>query len=144
MLASLNKVILIATVSRDPEIKTSNKGFFGSLRVAIPTLKKNTTDGNYTDDWFWIKVFNKRAEFCDKYIRSGMQLYIEGRLSNRKYKDEYNNDRSVLEIIADNVQILGRKSDYENTAPEQQTYASTSKSRPPISDWPDHEVPSYR
>lgn len=141
MLASLNKVILIATVSRDPEIKTSNKGFFGSLRVAIPTLKKNT-DGNYTEDadCFWIKVFNKRAEFCDKYIRKGMQLYIEGHFSNRKYKDEYNNDRSVLEIIADNVQILGRKSDYENT----QTYAPASKNRPPISDWPDHEVPSYR
>jgi len=110
---SVNKVILVGNVGKDPEVKHLDKG------VAVANFSLATTE-NYlakngekvsTTEWHNIVVWRGLAEFAEKYITKGKQLYIEGRLRTRSWDDKEGNKRYTTEIYADTVQMLGRKED---------------------------------
>lgn len=117
---SLNKVMLIGNVGKDPEVRYldgNNNPNSGSTKVATFTL---ATTERYRDrngelrentEWHNIVAWRNSADVAEKYIRKGTQLYIEGKLRTRSWTDQTGNKRYTTEITVDNLQLLGRKSD---------------------------------
>jgi single-strand DNA-binding protein len=111
---SLNKVMLIGNIGRDPEVKTLD-GNNGSQKVATFTLatgeKYKDRNGELREntEWHNIVAWRNLADICEKYIRKGMQVYIEGRIRTRSWQDKDGNTRYTTEIMADNLQMLGKK-----------------------------------
>ena len=104
---SVNKVILIGYVGRDPEIRFPQPGY----RMAIMSLAPNETYGNpptEVTEWHQLVMNQKNAELAEKYIRKGTRLYVEGRLRTREYDDKFKIRRRITEILVDRVELLGR------------------------------------
>ncbi len=108
--------MLIGNVGRDPEVRYLD-GQGGNAKVAQFTL---ATTERYRDrnnelrentEWHNIVAWRGNADVCEKYVRKGTQLYIEGRIRTRSWDDQTGNKRYTTEIIADSVQLLGKKSD---------------------------------
>ncbi len=108
--------MLIGNVGRDPEVRYLD-GQGGSTKVATFTL---ATTERYRDrnnelrentEWHNIVAWRGNADVCEKYVRKGTQLYIEGRIRTSSWDDQTGNKRYTTEIIADTVQLLGKKSD---------------------------------
>ena len=128
---SLNKVMLIGNVGKDPDVRYLD-GNSGQAKVATFTL---ATTERYRDrnnevrentEWHNIVAW-RSADVVEKYVRKGTQLYIEGRLRTRAWDDQTGNKRYTTEIVVDNLQLLGRKSEnpggqggYQQSAPAQQ------------------------
>jgi single-strand DNA-binding protein len=116
-MASLNKVILVGNLGRDPELKSTPSGS-KVLEINIATTERfKDKDGNFQDqtDWHKIVMWNQKAEYVAQNTRKGSSLYVEGKLRYRKYTDKEGNERTVTEILADNVTIIGgRASSSEN------------------------------
>ena len=113
---SLNKVMLIGNVGRDPEVRYLD-GNSGNAKVATFTL---ATTERYRDrngetrentEWHNIVAWRGNADVAERFIRKGTQLYIEGRIRTRSWDDQNGNKRYTTEIIVDNLQLLGKKSD---------------------------------
>jgi single-strand DNA-binding protein len=110
---SVNKVILVGNVGKDPEVKYLDKG------NVVATFSLATTDRGYTTaagvvipertDWHNIVMWKGLAEIAEKYIRKGSQIYIEGKIRTRNYDDSNGVKRYVTEIFADNMQLLGKR-----------------------------------
>lgn len=117
---SLNKVMLIGNIGRDPEVKTLD-GNNGSQKVATFTLatgeKYKDRNGELQEktEWHNIVAWRNLADICEKYIRKGMQVYIEGRIRTRSWQDKDGNTRYTTEIMADNLQMLGRRDEPRTT-----------------------------
>lgn len=105
-MASLNRVILIGNLTRDPELRfTPNGAPVANFGIAINRRKRaDGSDGGV--DFFNIVAWNKTAELCGDYLSKGRPVAIEGRLQSRSYEVE-GQKRNVVEVIADNVQFLG-------------------------------------
>ena len=108
--------MLIGNVGRDPEVRYLD-GNSGQAKVATFTLA--TTD-RYRDrngetrentEWHNIVAWRNTAEVVEKYVKKGTQVYIEGRIRTRSWDDQTGNKRYTTEIIADTLQLLGKKSD---------------------------------
>ena len=113
---SLNKVMLIGNVGRDPEVRYLD-GNSGNAKVATFTL---ATTERYRDrngetrentEWHNIVAWRNTADVVEKFVKKGTQLYIEGRIRTRSWDDQTGNKRYTTEIIADTLQLLGKKSD---------------------------------
>ncbi len=113
---SLNKAMLIGNVGRDPEVRYLD-GQGGNTKVATFTL---ATTERYRDrnnelrentEWHNIVAWRGNADVCERYVKKGTQLYIEGRIRTRSWDDQTGNKRYTTEIIADTLQLLGKKSD---------------------------------
>ena len=113
---SLNKVMLIGNVGRDPEVRYLD-GNSGNAKVATFTL---ATTERYRDrngetrentEWHNIVAWRGNADVAERFIRKGTQLFIEGRIRTRSWDDQNGNKRYTTEIIVDNLQLLGKKSD---------------------------------
>lgn len=132
-MASVNKVILIGNLGRDPDIRYGSESgqMFGSFSIAT-TSRRRAPDGSYSEetDWHRISVFGKQAEFVKNYLRKGLQVYVEGRLRNRKY-DKDGQTIYVTDIWADSVQILGRKADNTNFENQGSSAQSSNFTTPP-------------
>ena len=117
---SVNRVFLIGNVGKDPEVRQAD----GGLKVASFTLatteRYKAKDGSYKDntEWHNIVAWRGTAEVVEKFVKKGTPLYVEGRIRTRSWDDQQGNKRYVTEIIADNVQLLGKK---EDSQPAQQT-----------------------
>ncbi len=115
---SLNKVMLIGNVGRDPEVRYLDQGSAQagqSTKVATFTLA--TTD-RYRDragelrentEWHNLVLWRQLADLAEKYIRRGSQIYVEGHIRTRSYNDQQGQKKYMTEIVADNVQLLGRR-----------------------------------
>jgi len=112
----VNKVILIGNVGKDPIIRNVNE----STPVASFTLATNEvykdSQGNLqkNTEWHNIVAWRNLAQLAEKYIRKGSQIYVEGRLKSRTYTDKDNQQRTIVEILADKIQLLGKKEGDEN------------------------------
>jgi len=108
-MASVNKVILIGNLTKDPEVRylPSGKGVCNFSVATNETWKDS--EGKKVDhaEFHNISVFDKLAEICGQYLKKGAPAYLEGRLRTRKWQDKSGNDRYTTEIIADKVQFLG-------------------------------------
>lgn len=103
MAGSVNKVILIGNVGRDPEVRSTQDGSkFANLSVATSETWKDKLTGEKKDrtEWHRVVVFNSAlAEFVEKYVTKGMKLYIEGQLQTRKWQDQSGADRYTTEVV---------------------------------------------
>lgn len=114
-MASLNRVILIGNLTRDPELRfTPNGTPVASFGIAVNRRWTNKQGERQEGvDFFNIVVWGKLAELCGDYINKGSPVAIDGRLQNRTWQTEDGAKRSVIEIVAENVQFLGKKTDRE-------------------------------
>jgi single-strand DNA-binding protein len=106
---SVNKVILIGNLGRDPEVRfTSNGRAVARFSVATSEVWKDA-EGNRQErtEWHNIVVWGKQGETCAQYLAKGRQVYVEGSIRNSSYDDKSGNKRYVTEIIAQRVRFLG-------------------------------------
>ena len=124
---SLNKAMLIGNVGKDPEVRYLD-GSNGQAKVATFTL---ATTERYRDrngetrentEWHNIVAWRSTADVVEKFVKKGTQVYIEGRIRTRSWDDQTGNKRYTTEIIADNLQLLGKRA--ENPAGVQGGYAA--------------------
>ena len=109
-MASVNKVILIGNLGRDPEVRYSPNGAaVCTLSIATMRAWKNRESGERQEETEWHRVtfYERLAEVAGEYLKKGRPVYIEGRLKTRKYTDKDGAERSVTEVIADSMQLLG-------------------------------------
>lgn len=109
-MAGVNKVILVGNLGADPEIRSLESGVkVARLRVATSDSYTNK-EGHKIDqtEWHSVTVWRGLAEICEKYLSKGRQVYLEGKLQTRQWKDKEGNDRYTTEIVADTMQMLGR------------------------------------
>ena len=122
---SLNKVMLIGNVGRDPEVRylDGNNPNQGATKVAQFTL---ATTERYRDrngelrentEWHNIVAWRNSADVAEKFIRKGTQVYIEGKLRTRSWTDQTGNKRYTTEVAVDNLQLLGKREPSGPSAP---------------------------
>ncbi|MBE0598819.1 MAG: single-stranded DNA-binding protein [Desulfuromonadales bacterium] len=107
---SVNKVILVGNLGKDPELRYTPSG------AAVATFSLATSErfkdksGQMQEktEWHNIVCWRQLAEICGKYLHKGKQVYIEGRIQTRSYDDKEGNKRYMTEIVADQMQMLGR------------------------------------
>lgn len=112
-MASLNKIIIIGHLGRDPESRYMPSGEqVTSISVATTESWKDKS-GNKQEqtEWHRISFFGKLAEIAGQYLKKGSQVYVEGRIRTRKYTDRDGIERYATEIIGDRMQMLGGKPD---------------------------------
>ncbi len=106
---SVNKVILIGNLGRDPEVRyMPNGGAVANITVATSeTWKdKNTGQNQERTEWHRVVMFRRLGEIAGEYLKKGMKVYIEGKLQTRKWQDQSGQDRYTTEIVADQMQML--------------------------------------
>ncbi|MFT3718527.1 single-stranded DNA-binding protein [Pseudorhodoferax sp.] len=109
-MASVNKVILVGNLGRDPEVRTfPSGGRVANVRIATTEQWRDKQSGEQRELTEWHNVvFNDRlAEIVEQYLRKGSQVYVEGSLRTRKWQDQSGQDRYTTEIRADRMQMLG-------------------------------------
>src|SRR5258705_10952184 len=110
-MASVNKVIIVGNVGRDPELRYTQSGQpVASFSIATNERFKDK-EGNWKDrtEWHRIVAWARLAEICGEYLRKGSQVYVEGRIQTRDWEDKEGNKRQTTEIIALSMQMLGRR-----------------------------------
>ena len=108
-MANLNRVFMIGNLTRDPELRYIPSG----QAVATFSIAMNrvyTTNGERKEDVSFVRVVTwaKRAEVCAKYLKKGSPVFVEGRLQSRSWETQDGQKRSILEVVANNVQFLSR------------------------------------
>ena len=110
----VNKVILVGNVGIDPEVRTLEGGA-KVARIRLATTERlydrASNETKEHTEWHTITLWRGLADVVDRYVRKGTQLYIEGRLRTREWMDKDNNKRYTPEILADTMNLLGRRSD---------------------------------
>jgi single-strand DNA-binding protein len=135
-MASVNKVILIGNLGRDPEVRYMPSG------DAVATLNLATTEkwkdksgeAQEQTEWHRISFFGRQAEICGEYLRKGSSIYVEGRLQTRKWTDKEGVERYSTEIRGDRMQMLGGRSGatgFDNTAREPEPATAPSAAGKP-------------
>lgn len=144
---SLNKAQLIGNVGKDPDVRYLDSG------VAVATFPLATTDRAYTlpngtqvperTEWHNIVLWRGLAETAEKYVHKGDKLYIEGKIRSRSYDDQNGVKRYVVEIFADNMEMLTPRSAQpapaqpaQSAAPQQSAPAQSSQSADASHDLP--------
>jgi single-strand DNA-binding protein len=131
-MASVNKVILVGNLGRDPKTSVGSSGK-SYCRFSLATTDKFKDEER--TEWHNIVLFDRLAEIADQYLRKGRQVYIEGRIQTRKYQDkETGQDRYMTEIIGQTMQMLGNRpagEDYEaRPAAQPRQAARPAQARP--------------
>jgi len=109
-MASINKVILIGNLGRDPEVRYTPSGAaVCNITVATSRSWKDKTSGDKVEETEWHRVvfYDRLAEIAGEYLKKGRSVYVEGRLKTRKWQDKEGKDNYTTEVIADNMQMLG-------------------------------------
>ena len=119
MAGSVNKVIIIGNLGRDPEVRSfANGGKVVNLRIATSETWRDRNSGERKErtEWHSVAIFNENlAKIAEQYLRKGSTVYIEGQLETRKWQDQSGQDRYTTEIVlrpyAGNLTLLGGKQD---------------------------------
>ena len=111
-MASVNKVILIGNLGRDPETRyTADGAAVTNITIATSDRWKDKATGEMKEatEWHKIAFFGRLAEIAGEYLKKGRPVYVEGKLRTRKWQDKEGQDRYTTEVIADNMQMLGSR-----------------------------------
>jgi single-strand DNA-binding protein len=108
-MASVNKVILIGNLGRDPETRYTTGGdAVTNLRIATTeTWKDKSGEKQEKTEWHTVVLFGRQAEIAGEYLKKGRSVYIEGRLQTRKYTDKEGVEKYSTEVVGDRMQLLG-------------------------------------
>ena len=131
---SVNKVILIGNVGKDPEVRYFDNG--GSVaNFTMATTERGYTAANGTQvpdrtEWHNIVLWRGLAEIAEKYIRKGTKVYIEGKIRTRSYDDSQGNKRYVTEVWGDQMELLSSRPDGQNTSAQSSQPPATGTTTP--------------
>ncbi len=112
-MAGVNKVIIVGNVGRDPEVRQTKSGeHVCTFSVATSERWKDKSgEPQEKTEWHRVVAWARLAEICGEYLRKGKQVYVEGRLQTREWEDKEGNKRYTTEIVANTMQMLGRRGD---------------------------------
>lgn len=133
-MASVNKVILIGNLGKDPEVRVTQDGeTVTSITLATTESWKDKSSGGKKEatEWHRVVFFRKLAEIVGQYLKKGSQVYIEGSLKTRKWKDQSGQDRYTTEIVANEMTMLGSKS--STTSPSNSSASIITSVKPKAS-----------
>jgi single-strand DNA-binding protein len=116
IMAGVNKVILIGNLGKDPEVRYLEGGIaVANFPMATTeTFRDKNGNKNEQTEWHQIVLWRKLAEVAEKFLKKGMQVYIEGKIRSRSWEDKEGNKRYTTEIFGDSLTILSRKDDQNN------------------------------
>lgn len=138
MVRGLNKVQIIGNLGRDPEMRYTPSGTAVTNFTVAVGRQRRTADNQFVDEteWFRVVTWEKLAETCDKWLHKGSQVYIEGRLQTRKYNDKDGVERTAVELIANEMIMLGQRSDNsgDGGAGTERQAAGSATERPRMGD----------
>lgn len=155
-MASVNKVIIIGNLGRDPEVRYLPSGEAVANFSVATTEKWKDKSGEMQEqtEWHRVSFFGRQAEICGEYLRKGSSVYVEGRLQTRKWTDKDGNERSTTEIRGDRMQMLGgrggggtaemREPDYgpaESSPPARKPAPAGASKKPGSFDDLDDDIP---
>ena len=131
---SLNKAMIIGNCGKDAEVRMVGENKVATFSVATAEKYKDSKSGEWKEntEWHNIVCWRHTAELAEKYIRKGTQLYIEGKIRTRSWEKD-GEKRYVTEIVADTVQLLGKK---EESAPTPATHQRPHNTTPIVDDLP--------
>lgn len=141
---SVNKVILVGNVGKDPETRHFEGGnAVSKFTLATSEVYKNKEGEKVTTtEWHNIVLWKGLAEIAEKYVKKGSQLYIEGRIKTRSYTDQDNHTRYITEIFGDTMQMLGKKAEvgsqdsgYKPQAPAADSSPASSNAQDVMEDY---------
>lgn len=115
-MASVNKVILIGNLGRDPEVRYNPSGFSVanfSLATTNAWVDKQTGVRKEETEWHRIVAFGGLTEVIERYLKKGSQVYVEGRLKTRKWQDKAGKNQYTTEVVLEQLQMLGSRSTHE-------------------------------
>jgi len=111
---SVNKVILLGYVGKDPEVKEFETGKVAKITIATTEKGYKLKSGKEVPDrteWHNIMLWGGLAETAEKYVKKGMQVYIEGKIQNRSWADKEGITHYITEVVASDLQMLGKRED---------------------------------
>ena len=123
MAGSVNKVILIGRLGKDPELKYTPSGTpIAKFTLATDDVFKDQTgEQQRRTEWHNIVAWKRLAEICGEYLTKGKQVYIEGSIRSRQWEDQSGNKRTSYDIVAREMKMLGSKGDTERSTSQTQT-----------------------
>lgn len=133
-MASVNKVIILGNLVRDPEVRYLPSGdAIANIAVATSYTQKdrNTGETKESTEWHRIAFFGRLAEIVGQYLKKGSSVYVEGRLQTRKYTDKDGVERYATDIIAESMQMLGGPANANRDAGQQQAAAAQTPAAAP-------------
>jgi len=116
MSRGINKAVIVGTLGKDPEIRYAQNGnAVVNVSVATNEFWKDRDSGEAQErtEWHRIVMFGKLGEIASEYLKKGSQAYFEGRIKTSKWQDGNGNNRYTTEIVASEMQMLGRRADTE-------------------------------
>jgi single-strand DNA-binding protein len=134
MAGSVNKVILIGNLGKDPEVRhLENGGVVANFSLATSEVYTDKTSGEKreTTDWHDIVAWKGLAEVAEKYLKKGYKVYVEGKLKKKSWQDKDGNTRYATEIIADELTILSRPEGSEKSSEIKPPYSQSGTPESP-------------
>src|SRR5256885_1744823 len=134
----LNKIMLIGNLGKDPEMNYTQSGTALTKFSLAVSRSYKTSSGEKRDEteWFNIVVWDKLAETCNQYLHKGSKVYIEGRVSQRKYTDRNGVERYAFDVIASDMEMLTPKSASSGSSSD--FLAGNADDSDPLGDLEDH------
>ena len=111
----MNKVFLMGNIGKDPDIRYSNDKAVARFSLAV--RRRFTREGDQDTDWLNVVAFSKLAEFCEKYLRKGSKIIVEGRINTGSYTNKEGQKVYTTDIVAEQIEFAESKKDAENNAP---------------------------
>lgn len=145
-MASVNKVIIVGNLGRDPELRHLPTGdAVATMAVATSYRSKSRDTGETKEstEWHRISLFGRLAEIAGQFLKKGASVYIEGRLQTRKYTDKDGVEKYATDIIADTMQMLGGRNDSANTLENGETELQTQRTNVRTRDEPAPPPPAF-
>jgi len=146
-MAGVNKVIIVGNVGRDPEVRrTQNGDPVCSFSVATSERWKDKSgEPQEKTEWHRVVAWGRLAEICGEYLRKGKQVYVEGRLQTRDWEDKDGHKRYTTEVIANVMQMLGRRGEdggsFGDESPARGSSGGEPVSQAPSGGAGDDEIP---
>lgn len=141
-MASLNKVLLIGNLTKDPELRYTPNGIaVVNLRIAVNRRFRDRASGELKEETCFITVtaWDKQAEACNQYLKKGSPIFVEGTLQSRSWEANDGQKRSTIEVRAERVQFLGSSKDPAGKAAEDVGGVSEEGPKPENISWDEEE-----
>lgn len=132
-MSSVNKAIILGHAGRDAEVKYLPSGkAVATVSIATSSRRKDKDTGETIEDtqWHRVQFFDRLAEIAGEYVKKGKSIYVEGRIRYGKYTDKDGIEKSTVDIIATEMQLLGGRDDGQAQAPRQQAAAPRPQAAP--------------
>lgn len=139
MARGVNKCILVGNLGKDPELRyTADSKAVANITIATSEQWKNkqTGENESKTEWHRVVAFGRLAEIMGEHLKKGSQVYIEGKIQTRKWRDQQDQDRYTTEVVANDMQMLGGRGDNQSggqqqgSQPQQQAAATQQQSGP--------------